>query len=414
MPASARPGAPANGSLPWVVSGRSADALRAQAERLAQWLAARPGLDPADATGRTLLRNTFTVLGDTSVATVSGQAERSNLFASGTNTLTIGAEYQHSRFDSVNCFGDAPSLDVYAPVYGAAITRPDPYANTSTLRGQSSAYASDRLRFDNGLVVSASGRENVIHDDIHDRLANSVTKEDTNKFVWQGGLAFVGARGWVPHVSYTESFLPVSGTDLSGHRYVPETGQQYEAGLRYQPAPRGMVGATVFDLRRQNVLTPDPANPSGQVQTGEVQSKGVELEAEEKLPVNLSLTASYTYQDVKITKSNASDVGRRPPAIPTHMTSAWLYQHIRAGGPRRDAAVGLGIRYQGATLDSSNTVQVDGVTLVDAVGSYTINGVRFAVNAQNLFNKTFVAGCNTGTCYYGRLRSLYLTTTVGW
>jgi len=145
-----------------------------------------------------------------------------------------------------------------------------------------------------------------------------------------------------------------------------------------------------------------------------VQSKGVELEAEEKLPINLNLTASYTYQDVKITKSNAGDVGLRPPAIPAHMASTWLYEHIRAGGPRRDAAVGLGIRYQGATVDPTNTVQVDGVTLVDAVGSYTINGVRFAVNAQNLFNKTFVAGCNSGTCYYGRLRSLYLTTTVGW
>ena len=372
------------------------------------------GLDPADPTERTLLRNTFTVLGDTGVATVSGQAERSSLFAFGKNSLTLGAEYQRSRFDSINGFGDAPSLDVYAPVYGAAITRPDPFANTSTLRDQSSAYASDRLRFNNGLVISASGRENIIHDEIHDRLANNLTEEDTHKFVWQGGLAFVGAAGWVPHVSYTESFLPVSGMDLSGHRFVPETGQQYEAGLRYQPTLRGSVAATVFDLRRQNVLTPDPANPESQVQTGEVESKGVELEAEEKLPIDLSLTASYTYQDVKITKSNAGDVGLRPPAIPAHMASTWLYERIRAGGPRREAAAGLGIRYQGATMDPTNTVQVDGVTLVDAVGSYTINGVRFAVNAQNLFNKTFVAGCNSGTCYYGRLRSLYLTTTVGW
>jgi len=264
------------------------------------------------------------------------------------------------------------------------------------------------------LVASASGRENIIHDDIHDRLTNSLTEEDTRKFVWQGGLAFVGAGGWVPHVSYTESFLPVSGTDLSGRRYVPETGQQYEAGLRYQPTLRGSVAATVFDLRRQNVLTPDPANPEGQVQTGEVRSKGVELEAEERLPINLSLTASYTYQDVTITKSNAGDVGLRPPAIPAHMASTWLYEHFRAGGPRHDAAAGLGIRYQGATLDSTNAVQVDGVTLIDAVGSYTINGVRFALNAQNLFNKTFVAGCNSGNCYYGRLRSLYLSTTVGW
>ncbi|HEV3288906.1 MAG TPA: SDR family NAD(P)-dependent oxidoreductase, partial [Streptosporangiaceae bacterium] len=36
------------GPVAWLVSGRSAAGLAAQAERLAQWVAARPGLDPAD------------------------------------------------------------------------------------------------------------------------------------------------------------------------------------------------------------------------------------------------------------------------------------------------------------------------------------------------------------------------------
>src|SRR5262249_53587957 len=38
----------APGTCAWVVSGRTADGLRVQAARLAEHLAARPGLDPAD------------------------------------------------------------------------------------------------------------------------------------------------------------------------------------------------------------------------------------------------------------------------------------------------------------------------------------------------------------------------------
>ena len=370
-------------------------------------------LDPADPTERTLLRGTFTSVGDTAVATVGAQAQRSTAFDWAKNTFIAGGEFQQSSIDQVLGAGDAPALDVYAPVYGAAVTRPDPFSNTLTLRHQTGVYVSDRLRFDNGLAISASGRENIVDDEIHDRLATTLTNENTNKFVWQGGVAFVGHGGWTPHVSYSESFLPVSGTDVQGRRFVPETGQQYEAGLRYQLRSFGSVTATVFDLRRQNALTPDPANPNGQVQTGEVRSTGVELETDVALRAGLSLTASYTDQNIRVTKSNAGDVGLRPAATPTHMASTWLYERM-ASGRARGVGLGLGIRFQGETFDSTNTVDVPGATLVDAMGSYSIRGLRFAINAQNLFNKTFVGGCDGGTCYYGRARTLYATTSFGW
>ena len=62
-PAVLRPGV-----VPWVVSGRTAEALRAQAGRLAAWAAARPELDPADvgwslAATRSLLEHRAVVTG---------------------------------------------------------------------------------------------------------------------------------------------------------------------------------------------------------------------------------------------------------------------------------------------------------------------------------------------------------------
>ncbi|MCX4695648.1 beta-ketoacyl synthase N-terminal-like domain-containing protein [Streptomyces sp. NBC_01408] len=76
---------PAAGPLPWVVSGRSEEAVRAQAERLADHLAARPHLAPADvaaslATTRAVFEHRAVVVG----------REREELLA-GLSALAAGA-----------------------------------------------------------------------------------------------------------------------------------------------------------------------------------------------------------------------------------------------------------------------------------------------------------------------------------
>jgi iron complex outermembrane receptor protein len=174
-----------------------------------------------------------------------------------------------------------------------------------------------------------------------------------------------------------------------------------------------MVTGALFDLRRQNVLTPDPVNPVNHVQTGEVQSRGLEFELESVIAPGLNLIGSYTYQDVEITKSHAGNQGRRPAVIPEHMASVWAHYTV-PGAAARGLAIGAGIRFQGATFDSANVFELDGFTIVDALVSYTIRGLRFAMNAQNLFDKEYLAGCSGGGCYFGRWRTVYGSTTFRW
>ncbi len=367
----------------------------------------------SDPTQRLLARNTFTILGASDVFAVDSQAHHVLDRGALRNTLMVGAEYQRSTFESVDGFGDAPPLDAFTPHYGAAVVRPEPYADAVTTRNQTGFYLHDRVNLRGGVVAMFSGRQNVVNDDIDDRLAGTKTEGDSHKFVWQSGVAYVSPSGLVPHVSYSESFSPLNGTDVNGIRYVPETGQQYEAGVRYQAkGGRAMASAALFDLRRQNVLTPDAGNPNNQIQTGEVRSRGVELEFEAGIAPGSSLIASYTYQDVEITKSNAGDQGLRPAVIPKNMASLWFNHTVRQG-VARGVGGGLGVRYQGATLDSANTLEVDGFTVVDALASYTFRSLRFAVNAQNLFDKEYLAGCS-GNCYFGRSRTVVGSTTYRW
>ncbi|WP_211836273.1 type I polyketide synthase [Streptomyces rhizosphaericus] len=80
VPAPERDRAPAGPAvIPWVVSGRTADALRAQAERLVEAVAADDTLDPADiglslAAHRTLFGHRAVVLGESRAALLEGLA----------------------------------------------------------------------------------------------------------------------------------------------------------------------------------------------------------------------------------------------------------------------------------------------------------------------------------------------------
>ena len=63
--------------VPWLVSSRSADGLRAQAGRLAEWVVARPGLDPADvgwslATSRSVFEHRAVITGGSREELVAG------------------------------------------------------------------------------------------------------------------------------------------------------------------------------------------------------------------------------------------------------------------------------------------------------------------------------------------------------
>lgn len=378
-------------------------------------------LDSTDASERRLLRSTFTAAGVTDGFTVDNQAEVRMGGAGTPTTILAGVDYQHYRFVEADGIGDAPPLDLFTPIYGAPVVRPALYADATTTRNQTGLYLNGRTLVGNRFAASLGLRQNFLSSRTEDRLATATTSQDNDKLRLQAGLAYLSPSGLVPHVSYSESFLPVIGTDANGEPFKPESGQQFEVGLRYRPRSRSVsVAAAGFDLRRTNVATPSLTNPALQIQKGEVRSRGIELEATGKIATGLTVISAVTIQDVSVTKSNAGDQGNRPVAIANSLASLWL-DYERTRGTVTGLGFGAGIRYQGATFgDPENTFKVDGFALVDATVRYDWHRALFAVNAQNLFDKRHIAGCfgaattATATCYYGRARTLIASLRYRW
>src|SRR3546814_20275670 len=82
--------------------------------------------------------------------------------------------------------------------------------------------------------------------------------------------------GVAPYVSYSTSFLPSTGSTFSGDPLLPTRGEQYEAGIKFEPARGSLVTASVYQITQTNIATPDQAHPGFFIQQGEVRSRGVE------------------------------------------------------------------------------------------------------------------------------------------
>ena len=79
-------------------------------------------------------------------------------------------------------------------------------------------------------------------------------------------------------------------------------------------------------------------------------------------------------------------------------------------------SIGGGMRYIGKSwADNENTLPVPAVTLADLKLGYEKNNWGIDFNVTNLFDKAYVAACQSPTaCYYGEGRSFKLKLHTTW
>jgi iron complex outermembrane receptor protein len=360
---------------------------------------------------------------------ISGEVETGPV----THAVTLGVDYgyysgKETRRNSSNYI----TIDILDPVYGGPGLTYDPlWADEKVVTSQVGIYAQDQLKFDNW-ILSLGGRYDWVNGKVYDYLSDSVTKTDDAAFSGRIGLGYTFDSGVVPYISYSTSFQPDASTDFSGKPFEPTTGEQYEAGVKYQPVGwDALITASVFQITQQNVSTADPLHVGYAIQQGEVRSRGFELEAKANLTDALSLTAGYSYIDARVTKDNPntsgiSAVGSRSPSVPYHTASLWMDYELQdptfAG-----LKLGAGVRYVGSSMAVMDTaigsqVKVPGHTLLDASISYDfgaknpdLKGLSLAVSGTNLTDeKYFTPGFYSDTVLYGNRRAVNATLSYKW
>lgn len=315
----------------------------------------------------------------------------------------VGVDYQKATFTGFTGYTDAPALDVFNPVYGN-YTFPTLSALPKSSQSQTGLYAQDQIKIRERWVTLLGVRKD---------WANSETAGDPPSLqkdqavTGRVGFVYLSGAGLAPYVNYSQSFQPVAGLDFYNQPFKPTRGKQVEAGVRYQPrSGNGLVSLAVFDMRQQNRLTNDPANPLNSIQVGEARIRGVELDASAMVFWRLNLQSSYSYIDARVSKSNGPDLGKRLPTSPAHLAKLWVMRGF-SFGERGALTAGAGVRYTGPSWDGYDALKTPSFTIIDSMLAYDFRTWRMAINVANLTDKVYVATCLArGDCFYGLRRTV--------
>lgn len=332
-------------------------------------------------------------------------------------TLLLGLDLQSHRnsgkeLDSYS-FG---TIDAFDPQYGN-FTPIDP--NTAIDRRiskqQAGLYAQYQMRLYDQWVGIVGGRFDYVETQNKNGTADTREARYDSEFSPNAGLMYLAENGMSPYVSYSESFEVLTTIDTATNElYKPLKGKQTEVGVKYTPdAFDGYINLAWFNLEEENALVTNP-NTWVKTQTGEVKSKGVELEGVGYITDDLKLTASYTYTDAR-TDETYGKGKQRAGMIPRHMASAWFDYDFTSAG-LEGFRLGSGIRYVGTTVDNpaSSHRQVAAYTLWDAVAQYDINRAWQAqLNINNITDKEYVSSCDY-YCYYGESRRVVASLNYRW
>jgi iron complex outermembrane receptor protein len=385
-----------------------------------------PGSNPGTGTfggtrfaddGRTILRDAFRTKEHLDQTVLDTHLQARVRTGRAHHTILTGVDW--NRTDATLLYygsASTPSIDLFNPIYPQFIATPDILGADFKQRvNQLGIYVQDQVRFDERWVVTLGGRHDWVSSQSTDTInPGSNESQDDSAFTGRAGLTYLFPNGISPYISYAQSFLPQPGRDIAtGKSFNPTRGTLYEIGIKFQPVGgRSLFTAAFFDLTKTNVLTPDINQFNRLVETGEVGSRGVELEAKTELFRGLNATGSFTYNDVKVVKSNEDDLNKMPIQVPKLFTSLWLDYSLAALDNEwlRGFGIGGGVRYVGRRYnDSGNTSSEPSFTLFDAMVRYDYGRWRFAVNASILFNEEYFSSRSTsvgGAAYRGLERTV--------
>ncbi len=338
------------------------------------------------------------------------------------HTMLFGLDLKNYRIDDyqIFAFGTVPSINAFNPVYGVGdipFTGSAPFRNFLLTQNQLGTYIQDQIKF-GGFTLVLSGRNDWVSTNQGDRSTSATlyNREDS-KFSGRAGLIYNFANGLAPYVSYATSYNPIIGLNASNQMFLPETGEQAEIGLKYQPAGfNGHFSIAVFDLKRQNVPTTFPGITTLQNQTGEITSRGLELEAVANIAPGLKMVGAFTTYDLFTSKdANPALIGLTPTNTPQQTGSLWA-DYTFQEGPLRGFGLGGGVRYVGKSFaDIANTLVVPSIVLGDAAVHYEWQNWRAALNVINIADTIYVASCASDTsCFYGDRRRVTASLAYKW
>lgn len=329
------------------------------------------------------------------------------------SSTLVGVEYLDSTTKQSSVYGLAPSIDIANPVFTGVPGGITPYTRKKNDATTKAVFLQQNLSFYDRVIATAGVRNDSMELSSKEYIGAVGSESDNfSETSYRGALTYIVNDEVSTYVSMVESVSPPQVG------VTPQTGRQYEVGIKYSPMGMdALFSAAIYDLTQENV-TIAVVLPSGIIEqqtVGESRVRGLDLEAKAQVTQNISVIGAYSYMESEVLRGALYDgsslKGKEFTTAPKHSASLWSYYSI----PDTDVSVGLGARYVGAYyMDAANTKKSDGTTLFDAALNYRIaKGTDLALNVSNLFDEQHVVGSGTAN-YYNPGREFTAKLSYNW
>ena len=327
----------------------------------------------------------------------------------GSHEITLGTDYSRDQEHTLSRTCTVASLNVYDPVYGAAITCPASYKTNSLVTTRDfGVYGRDQLLLTDKMRVVLGLRHDTLSVSTDNALKGTHQGNPASATTGSVALMYEVHPGVRPYLSYATSFFPNTGVDAENQTFKPESGKQIEAGVKWDLAPRISLTAAVYDLRRRNVLQTDPNNTDYSIAVGEQTTQGAELGVSADFESGLSLFGGYAYNDAKVTEAGAADastVGQRLNNVPRN--SFTLSSRYRLHDAWKGWELNGAIR--GQDQARAYTYDIPGYAVADLGIGYSSGHWRTAFNVKNVFDKHYYVGGVAAAVAVGTERTALMT-----
>lgn len=327
---------------------------------------------------------------DFAVDELSARLELSGRFESlGTHRPALGIKGYDLRFDerqvrrSPNAAAPYP-IGVLNPVYGGTTLPLLPFTDQTEDRQALTLYAQDLWAVTDRLELNGGVRFDRWTQGYENRRTGRTTRVTRRPLDGRVAARYRLTDALALHASYGESYRANSSTGRTGEPFAPERGRGWEAGLAGR-WPGVDAALTFFDIGKRNILAPDPQDANFLAPVGELDSRGIELDASAGLAGGWRLVGNYAWVHAR-----AAD-----PQFPTSLVLN-VPEHqatFFASGP-----VLRGIRASaGASYQSSRAATIDGSGLrlpsfvrARAAADWDVS-TRFSIRGEvdNLFDARY-------------------------
>lgn len=224
-----------------------------------------------------------------------------------THHLLIGADaYKYDLRTGLYRYRGGNStytVDIYQPNYNVARPEVDLLYENNEQQDAYGIYVQDQMDLTDKIKLLVGLRFDSVDQDILETKSGVLSSSSQSQVSPRVGLVYELNNAVTLYSSYSEGFLPLSGTDANGDPFGFEYSDSFEVGAKF--SYQGITGTlALFDATKSNMLVADPVNVGFSAPIGKANSKGVELDLSTYITDDTKFNLSYAYIDA----STANDI----------------------------------------------------------------------------------------------------------